>query len=56
MDRRKSIVSISDQGLDLIATHAAQSKALFRNLEQIYGKKDMETLLDLLDKLQKIRL
>ncbi len=53
IDRRKSIVSITGAGLNLIETHAKESKKLFKNLEELYGKKDLKTLIELLDKLQR---
>ncbi|MBW4709971.1 homoprotocatechuate degradation operon regulator HpaR [Roseobacter sp. YSTF-M11] len=55
-DRRKSFVSISDKGRMLIQRHIAKSNDLFAELERKFGREDMNQLLDLLEKLQKIRL
>ncbi|MCC6001957.1 MAG: homoprotocatechuate degradation operon regulator HpaR [Pararhodobacter sp.] len=55
-DRRRSIVSISDEGRAVIARHAAASRALFAQLEASYGSKRLEHLLDLLAALDTIDL
>jgi len=55
-DRRKSIVSITAAGRRLIATHAAESSAILERLEAGFGKEQLETLLDLLEALRKVRL
>jgi len=52
LDRRKSIVSITPAGLSIIDEHAEESFRLFRRLEKEFGKRDMDMLLDLLEKLQ----
>jgi homoprotocatechuate degradation regulator HpaR len=55
-DRRKSIVTITDQGRLLIQEHAADSIALFAELETRFGKEKLEKLLDLLEDLQEVDL
>jgi homoprotocatechuate degradation regulator HpaR len=55
-DRRTFIVGITDRGRQIIADHAAASNALFARLEALYGKDKLETLLDLLDDLQSVKL
>jgi homoprotocatechuate degradation regulator HpaR len=55
-DRRKSVLAITPSGVALIETHSAQSAAIFRQIEAAYGKDRLETLLDLLEDLQKIDL
>lgn len=52
-DRRKTILAITPQGEALIRAHAAQSAALFARIESEFGAERLETLLDLLDDLQK---
>lgn len=55
-DRRKSIVTISDAGRQLILDHAAQSNAILQRLEDGFGREKLETLLDLLEDLRKVPL
>lgn len=52
-DRRRSIVTISDAGRQVIEDHAKANRALFARLEARYGRERMETLLDLLEELNK---
>jgi len=52
-DRRRSIVTISEPGQTLLATHAAESMAIFARLEEAYGRERMEQLLDLLEDLNR---
>ncbi len=54
-DRRRSIVTIAPGGRALIAAHAAQSAAIFARLEAEYGPDKLETLLDLLEDLRRVR-
>lgn len=56
VDRRRSIVTVTDQGRAIIASHSAASVALFAKLEEIYGPEKLETLLDLLEDLHQIDL
>lgn len=53
-DRRKSIVAITEKGQAIITEHAAESNALFAELEAQFGTNDMNRLLDLLEKLQRL--
>lgn len=53
IDRRKSIVTITPAGLQIIDEHSSESKAIRNTLENNFGKAELETLLDLLEKLQK---
>ena len=55
-DRRKTIVTVTDTGRQLIRTHAGASKEIFAQLEQDFGHDNLETLLDLLEKLQAVNL
>ncbi len=55
-DRRKSTASITDAGRALIQEQTARSNDLFSRLENQFGTDKLETLLDLLDELQQVRL
>ncbi len=50
-DRRRSIVTLTGAGSDLLEAHAAASLALFARLETAYGRERLEHLLDLLEAL-----
>ena len=50
-DRRRSIVTISAAGQQVIEDHAEASRHLFARLQSAYGAERMETLLDLLEAL-----
>lgn len=50
-DGRKSIVSVTDKGRQMIADHADASREIFLELENRFGVKRLETLLDLLEDL-----
>lgn len=54
-DRRRSIVTISDSGRQVIEDHAQESLAIFARLEASYGRERMETLLDLLQELNRAK-
>ncbi len=53
-DRRKTIVTITEAGRNLIRAHSGASKALFDQLEKEFGHDNLETLLDLLENLQAV--
>lgn len=53
-DKRKSMVTITTDGQAIIDTHAVESNMLFQNLQEEFGREDMRTLLDLLERLQNI--
>lgn len=55
-DRRKTIVEITPVGLALVNAHAAESAAILARIEAEFGRKQLETLLDLLEELQKLDL
>jgi homoprotocatechuate degradation regulator HpaR len=55
-DRRKTVVEITPAGLALVQAHAAQSAAILGQIETEFGKKKLETLLDLLEDLQRLDL
>ena len=55
-DRRKSIVTITTKGRGLINEHSAESIALFTKIENQFGAQKLETLLDLLEDLQRLDL
>ncbi|MGH1367479.1 MAG: homoprotocatechuate degradation operon regulator HpaR [Maritimibacter sp.] len=52
-DRRKTMVTISDQGRALIAAHSDASRATLARMEAAFGKDKLESLLDLLDDLRR---
>ncbi|PTX04657.1 homoprotocatechuate degradation operon regulator HpaR [Pararhodobacter aggregans] len=52
-DRRRSIVTISEAGQQVIEDHAQANRALFARLEARFGKDRMEVLLDLLEDLHR---
>ena len=54
-DKRKSIVSITDRGREILDAQAAQTKAIFNRFENRFGAEDLNTLLDLLEKVQRLR-
>jgi homoprotocatechuate degradation regulator HpaR len=51
-DRRRSITSITDEGRRLILDHADESNAIFARLEERFGRKKLDQLLDLLEELR----
>lgn len=55
-DRRKSIVAIAPAGEALIRAHAAESSAIFEQIETSFGPERLELLLDLLDDLRSLDL
>jgi DNA-binding MarR family transcriptional regulator len=55
-DRRKSVVAITPAGLALVNAHAGVSAAILGQIEADFGRKRLETLLDLLEDLQKLDL
>jgi DNA-binding MarR family transcriptional regulator len=50
-DGRKSIVSVTNKGRQVITNHADASREIFLELENRFGAKRLETLLDLLEDL-----
>lgn len=50
-DRRKSIVTITEAGRDLLRDHAEASSAIAARLEARFGAEKLEQLLDLLEEL-----
>jgi homoprotocatechuate degradation regulator HpaR len=55
-DRRKAVVTITPSGCDVIHAHADASRAVFAGLADAYGPEKLETLLDLLDDLQRVQM
>lgn len=53
-DRRKTIVTITEKGRGIIREHAPESIAMFTRLADEFGREDMDRLLDLLEKLQRM--
>lgn len=51
-DRRRSIISISDAGRQLVLSHVDESNAIFQRLERRFGRENLEQLLDLLEQLR----
>lgn len=56
LDRRKSIVTLTDPGRALIAAHAAQIGALVIRPEQKFGPQKLNELLNLLEDLRRLDL
>ena len=55
-DRRKSLVTISQMGLELIQRVLPATNSLFSHLEETFGKRESEYLLDLLNALDALPL
>jgi homoprotocatechuate degradation regulator HpaR len=55
-DRRKTVVAITPVGLALVNAHAGQSAAILGRIEAEFGTARLESLLDLLEDLQKLDL
>lgn len=55
-DRRRSIVTISESGQQVIEDHAQANRRLFARLEEAYGRERMDQLLDLLEELHRTEL
>lgn len=55
-DRRKSVVAIAPVGLRLVQDHAEESHAILSTIERDFGTEELEQLLDLLERLQKLDL
>jgi homoprotocatechuate degradation regulator HpaR len=54
--KHESMAVITDAGRELIREHTARSNDIFNRLENQFGADKLETLLDLLDELQQVRL
>ncbi|NUH64655.1 homoprotocatechuate degradation operon regulator HpaR [Sulfitobacter sp. S0837] len=50
-DGRKSIVTVTDKGCQILQDHAEDAAALFADFEARFGKERMENLLDMLEDL-----
>lgn len=50
-DGRKSIVTVTDAGRQILQDHADDAAALFADLDERFGKERMEKLLDMLEDL-----
>jgi homoprotocatechuate degradation regulator HpaR len=50
-DGRKSIVSVTEKGRQIITDHVAESRAIFAELRARFGAEKIEQLLDLLEEL-----
>jgi len=55
-DRRRTIVSVTERGRSVIRSHLAESEKLFARLEQEFGRRKLETLLELLEDLRRVKL
>lgn len=55
-DRRKTVLGITDSGVELIQRHSAQSAAIFARIDTEFGAERIEQLLDLLEDLQRLDL
>ncbi|MDN3722560.1 homoprotocatechuate degradation operon regulator HpaR [Roseibium salinum] len=54
-DRRRTLVSVTENGRSLIADHQPRNAEIFKRLEAEFGREKLEQLLDLLEDLQKVR-
>tara|TARA_R110002049_G_scaffold10127_3_gene50366 strand:- start:69222 stop:69662 length:441 start_codon:yes stop_codon:yes gene_type:complete len=54
-DGRKSIVSVTTTGREMLQNHAVEAAALFADLEKRFGAERMEHLLDLLEELNNLK-
>lgn len=52
-DRRKTMVTITDEGRRIIAAHASASQAILTQMETAIGAKKLNELLDLLEDLRR---
>lgn len=55
-DRRKVVVAITAAGEQLVASHSAESAAIFARIEAGFGHDRLDELLDLLEDLQRLDL
>lgn len=55
-DRRKTLVTITQAGQELIFTHLERTNAIFSQLELQFGRDRLDQLLDLLEDLQGVAL
>ncbi len=55
-DRRKTVLGITEAGVELIQRHSAQSAAIFDRIDAEFGAERVEQLLDLLEDLQRLDL
>lgn len=53
-DRRKVVVAVTPKGEALIQAHSGESARVFARIEEGFGRERLETLLDLLEDLQKL--
>ncbi len=56
LDRRRTLVDITTQGHDFILAHLSMNTEIFNLVETEFGIKDMEQLLDLLEKFQSLKI
>lgn len=55
-DRRKVVIAVTAKGEALIQAHSGESARFFARIEREFGHDRLETLLDLLEELQKLDL
>lgn len=55
-DRRRALVSVTDQGRRLIADHKPRNAEIFKRLEAEFGREKLDHLLNLLNDLWRVRL
>lgn len=54
-DRRTTLVSITEKGRDFVAEHSVGSAEITNKLAQEFGQERLDTLLDLLEDLRKLK-
>lgn len=53
-DGRKTLVLVAPKGTELLDKHADEANEIFQRLRDNFGHEDMRTLLDMLERLQRI--
>ena len=55
-DRRRTLVSTTEKGLNIIRQHKPNNSAIFEDVSRQFGKEKLNTLLDLLEEFHQIEL
>jgi homoprotocatechuate degradation regulator HpaR len=56
VDRRRTLVQITQLGRDLLMRNMPTSNQIYERIESQYGRQKLETLLDLLEELQDLKI
>lgn len=56
VDRRRTLVQITPLGRDLLMRNMPTSNQIYERIESQYGRQKLETLLDLLEELQDLKI